>query len=723
MNDNYDVSLGDDLLDADPVVSERDVFVNASHYDDTMIMLTHPTTPCTRPRPLFDAESGRWQRVQKAFKFDLKKAPSQAPAQPMMGVDDVANFKRALASRVVPLAANYAVGVVSASGDLHLTPCNVAVDLLPDLSHIDERNAVDRAKKEQEARDEAAELEEMTVRDQDGELTIGRGYGGIHSASSVAASMNQKAAANDTADSAATTTNTAAGDQSAATTATNATAASTSDASKTIREHTYEHMVAVANEEPWHALDVSRRLDRSSLECAQPHQRYDCEQLVPADDIDWYEQASRLLPGTRRTDAWTRPGASQQARSQAALSRLSLVQQVAQIMRQEQTLSFSAVAEKATRVVDDGGLLDALKHVAVMVRGRWIAKSNLVCGGNQVLETARNYILYMFATATHAHDEVNLARNDEPGVDAAAMAEQTGLLAARANGLIEAFAKRRSPGSKEFVLRIDRDRDFLSRHPRVAAIYDEYWVSMRDELATGISQVVKGTSVEVEKNVHFELGVRHDALFALEPADLGGDTGEQQLNNFLVAMFTHFGICSRALLESTLEVLKTEPKFAPLITTAHEWSDDMADWLAVHAIEVQPGVFCRKQVGDPKIDQYRDVIIGLLKVKPEVKRSEIMEELRKQQKAINDAKAKASAANDAKEAANASTADDAQAAANASTASDAKKAEPEDKKATTKDEVGLMQIPAAIYTRICRELADSVGAKWVLKNGSGVLPD
>jgi hypothetical protein len=694
---NYDSSLGDDLLDVDPVVNETDVFVNSTQYDNTMTLMTLPTTPCTRPRPLHDkADGGRWQREQKAFKFELKKAPSQVPMA--LGSDDVSNFKRALVSRRVPLAANYAVGVVSASGDLHLTPCNVAVDLLQDLSHIDERNLVDRLKKEQEARDEATEMEEILARDADGNLTIGRGIGGIDSASSMAVSMHEKAtqAANAASAAAAASTTTTTNnnnnnnndDQNNAastTAASTTTTAAAGEQAKPIREHTYEHMVNTASLESWRPLDVSHRLDASALECSQPFQRYDCEHIVPATDIDWYEQASRLLPGTRRSDAWTRPGASQQARSQAALSRLSLVQQVAQIMRQEQTLPFSTIAEKATRVVDDGGLLDALKHVAVMVRGRWIAKSNLVCGGNQVLEAARNYILYMFATANVDADDVNLARNEEPGVAVQDMADQTTLLVERVFGLVETFAKRRAPGSNVFVLRIDRDRDFLSRHPRVAEMYDEsWWTSMREELVSAITQVVKGQPSEIEKNVHYELGVRHDALFELEHDDLGGNSAQEQLRKFLIAMFTHFGVCSLALLETTLEALKMEANLAPLITADQVWSDEMAAVLQVEAIEVQPRIFCRKQLGNDKIDPYRDVIIQLFKNKPELKRSEIFEGLR-----VHKKKGDAEGV-------------------------DQKEPEPKEK------EMDLTQIPTTMYTRICRELAESRGAKWILKHGNGV---
>jgi hypothetical protein len=682
-----DDPLGDSLLDeSDPVVSEHDIFVNATHYDNTMTLMTLPTTPCTRPRPLHAAESGRWQREQKAFKFELKKAPHQPAVA--ASAEDVANFKRALVSRRVPLAANYAVGVVCANGDLHLTPCNVAVDLLQDLSHIDESNAQDRLRKEQLTRDDAVELEEAMARDQDGEIAAGRGVGGIHSASNVAASIHQKAAAADTANTAADAEADAA--TGTTTTTTTAAAAAAESGKSSSRDHTYEHMLQVAGQEPWRPLDVSRKLEVASLQCSQPYQRRDCEHLVPPADIDWYEQASRLLPGTRRTDAWTRPGASQQARSQAALSRLSLVQQVAQIMRQEQTVHFAAIAEKATRVVDDGGLLDALKHVAVMVRGRWIAKSNLVCGGNQVLEAARNYILFMFATASNAAadggDEVNLARNEEPGVAVQDMADQTSLLVERVYGLVESFAKRRSPGSTVFVLRIDRDRDFLSRHPRVGKMYDEYWPELRDELAATIQQVVRGVSSEVEKNVHFALGVRHDALYELEKNDLSGDTPHEQLLKFLIAMFGHFGVCSWALLLTTLEALKTEHKLASLITADKEWVDELGQVLLLEAIELQPRIYCRRQLGDPQIDPFRDVIVQLFQRKTELKRAEILEELRKRK--MEKEKEAAAAAG---------------------------KPQP----APTND-VDLVILPNTVYARICRELAVVGGAKWVLKDGNGV---
>jgi hypothetical protein len=686
---HFDASLGDDLDESggDPVVSEHPVFVNAREYDNTMTVVTFPTTPCTRPRPLHTAVRGAWQREQKNFRFELGKVPpnnaSRAVAMTTPN-DDVTQFKRAFGSRRVPLAANYAVGVVSASGELHLTPCNVAVDLLQDFAHIDERNAADRAVKEQEARDDALELAQLNERDQDGEITLGRGAGGIHSAGSIAVSMNSRAnlaeakaaaAAGSAAGTAAALSTAAATTTTAATTAaTNTTTTpSTTDqnaatkSSTTVREHSYEHMLALSKEETWRDLDVSRVLDADALVCSQPHQRRVCEQVAGADEIDWYEQTSRLLPGTRRSDAWTRPGASQQARSQVALSRLSLVQQVAQIMRQEQTLSFSAVAEKASRVVDDGGLLEALSHVAVMVRGRWIAKSNLVCGGNLVLEAARNFILYMFAIASSASsgdaDDVNLARNEEAGVSVHDMADQTSLLIERVYGLLEPFAKPRSSRSSVFVLRLDRDRDFLSRHVGVSEMYDAHWSSVREELLLAISQVVRGVSSEVEKNVHFALGVRHDALYALDESTLGGATAIDQLRNFLLGMFEHFGVCSMALLETTLESLKIEQRFAPLVTHHHSWMPELVELLSTEAIELQPHVYCRKEVGDEAIDKHRNVIVQMYREKTDLKRADIMAKLR---------------------------------------------------------EKGALPIAGATYTSILRELADAKGAKWVLKRGNGV---
>jgi hypothetical protein len=680
---HFDASLGDDLDEngGDPVVSEHPVFVNAREYDNTMTVLTFPTTPCTRPRPLHTAVRGAWQREQKNFRFELGKVPpSNASRAVAMATpnDDVTQFKRAFGSRRVPLAANYAVGVVSASGELHLTPCNVAVDLLQDFAHIDERNAADRASKEQEARDDAMDLAQLNERDQDGEITLGRGAGGIHSASTIAVSMNSranlaeaKAAAGSAAGSAGGAVSTAAATTATTAAATTAAASGTDQTvatkSSTAREHSYEHMLALSKEETWRDLDVSRVLDADALVCSQPHQRHVCEQVAGADEIDWYEQTSRLLPGTRRSDAWTRPGASQQARSQVALSRLSLVQQVAQIMRQEQTLSFSAVAEKASRVVDDGGLLEALSHVAVMVRGRWIAKSNLVCGGNLVLEAARNFILYMFAIASSASsgdaDDVNLARNEEAGVSVHDMADQTSLLIERVYGLLEPFAKPRSSRSSVFVLRLDRDRDFLSRHVGVSEMYDAHWSSVREELLLAISQVVRGVSSEVEKNVHFALGVRHDALYALDESTLGGATAIDQLRSFLLGMFEHFGVCSMALLETTLESLKIEQRFAPLVTHHHSWMPELVALLSTEAIEVQPHVYCRKELGDEAIDKHRSVIVQMYREKTDLKRADIMAKLR---------------------------------------------------------ENGALPIAGATYTSILRELADAKGAKWVLKRGNGI---
>lgn len=677
---HFDAVLGDDLEEngGDAVISEHAVFVNAREYDNTMTVMTFPTTPCTRPRPLHTAVRGAWQREQKNFRFELGKVPPSNAARAVAMAtpsEDVSQFKRAFGSRRVPLAANYAVGVVSASGELHLTPCNVAVDLLQDLSHIDERNAADRAVKEEEARDDALELAQLNEKDQDGELTLGRGVGGIHSASAVAVSMNARAvvAAANEAKSTAAAGATAGADNAASTTAASTATGAAADQnaatkSATVREHSYEHMLALSKEETWRDLDVSSVLDADALLCSQPHQRRDCELVATADEIDWYEQTSRLLPGTRRSDAWTRPGASQQARSHVALSRLSLVQQVAQIMRQEQTLSFSAVAEKASRVVDDGGLLEALSHVAVMVRGRWIAKSNLVCGGNLVLEAARNFILYMFATASSASsgdaDDVNLARNEEAGVSVHDMADQTSLLIERVYGLLEPFAKPRSSRSSVFVLRLDRDRDFLSRHVGVSEMYDAHWASVREELMLAISQVVRGVSSEVEKNVHFALGVRHDALYALDESKLGGATAIDQLRNFLFGMFECFGVCSMALLDTTLESLKTEHRFAPLITPDRPWMSELVELLETEAIQVQPNVYCRKQLGNEKIDKFRDVIVQMYCEKSELKRADIMEKLR---------------------------------------------------------EKGALHIAGATYTAILRELAEAKGAKWVLKLGNGII--
>jgi hypothetical protein len=550
-----------------------------------------------------------------------------------------------LEAKRVPLSTHYCVGVPvvneeNGQVELHLTPLNYAASLQPDFRKRDELNAQERSRKEQEARDQA---DEMAALDDEKEVPAAadKGAGGAEATRATVSLVPRETARQ--AES---------------------------------RKQSYEYMVAEAAREEFRPLDVKdHRLSEQMLLCTTPAERARLRAAPVPENIDWDELAARLYPGTRRSTSWTRPGASQQARSQAALSRLSLVEQVAQIMRQEQTLHFSSIAEKASRVVDDGGLIDALVNVAVLVRGRWIAKSNLVCGGNHVLEAARNYILYSFAVAGSDADgdgDANVARSDEAGVAVAKVAAELLLLPERVHGLLSSFAVKLTQNPGVYSLRLDRDRDFCARFPKVVESYETFWRDCKDAVLASLTQIVRGISKETEKGVHFELGVRHDAINFIRKYDVGGATPSEQLRSFLVAMFTQFGVCSWRLLETTLESLKVDNTMAPLIGPDRTWTEELRDELAVEAIALQPDVFCRKSLDNDKIDPFRDVIIKMfVEQQPnanpkEFKRSEIMEYLRPHE---------------------------------------------------------MAGISNATYTRILREIAQSEGAKWVLKKGTGIDAD
>ena len=82
-----------------------------------------------------------------------------------------------------------------------------------------------------------------------------------------------------------------------------------------------------------------------------------------------------------------------------------------------QIMLFSTLAESLKdHAGSDGELVEALSSVALLVRGRWLAKSNLVCGGSHMLECARDYVLSLFVE-TGRDTPASVSYTEEPLVD------------------------------------------------------------------------------------------------------------------------------------------------------------------------------------------------------------------------------------------------------------------------------------------------------------------
>ena len=69
-------------------------------------------------------------------------------------------------------------------------------------------------------------------------------------------------------------------------------------------------------------------------------------------------------------------------------------------------------------------------------------------------------------------------------------------------------------------------------------------------------------------------------------------------------MMRHYGVCSRLLLETTLEALKSDGR-APLVTPSGRYSEALDAALDEMCINVRDTRYCLKRLNDPKLDPIR----------------------------------------------------------------------------------------------------------------------
>jgi len=263
--------------------------------------------------------------------------------------------------------------------------------------------------------------------------------------------------------------------------------------------------------------------------------------------------------------------------------------QIKNILINAQVVTFTKLVHllRAKEHIEDYQIIDELENVAILIRGRWVVKSELVSKDGSII-AARDYLLMLFSRREF------VTRKD--------LCDETNLTPEEAR---ELFVKVSDINHRDraWYLKKEPDEEFLTRYQAVVDKYDRYFTD-RESL---IKKKVKEYKTPATKIVYPE-------NFRV------GKDGKEQLHFFLHNLFNKYGVCSMQLIKQHL-VQELESKESNLLGQINL---DKELPLELNSIAVSlHNSFVLKSSGDPNIDKYRNVVIDLFKNKLGLKKEEI----------------------------------------------------------------------------------------------------
>jgi len=285
------------------------------------------------------------------------------------------------------------------------------------------------------------------------------------------------------------------------------------------------------------------------------------------------------------------------------LKKLPLERQLSEILGIAQIIHFGKLRELTTNAQTELDLLPLMDKLAVMVNGRWVARSNLCCSGPKII--ARDYILLLFSQNEYvSRKEVQ----DATGVSTDVAREMLSKLAVMV------------PEKRGWKLKIDADNDFLDVHPEYVGKYDEHWVKNKTDILNKANDLQQG------KYKAQQQGDAFGAAAALPKTIFrGSDEALEQLKKFIRGVFDKYGVCNETLIKANwgAAVRGKDP--------GNRLSEiDDATFLSAlndNTTKLQ-GVYVLKTLNIHNLDKFRDVIIAEFTKKISMKLSEIREKCR-----------------------------------------------------------------------------------------------
>ncbi|KAN0025363.1 hypothetical protein ACTFIU_003624 [Dictyostelium citrinum] len=541
----------------DYVIHEIPVYLSQS-LSNNLYLFQYPLRQPWRPYDMTKLEELRIKPKQQKVEMDLSIDPDTDNYNPDA---QTKTTKYTLSSTTVSHRTNYAIGLMK-SNELHLTPLQSIIQLRPQFNYFDDKWQEEKLRKKQETKDDDEQDEEANGG--------GGGNGGqpVDPLNKIATMQFKKAGAK----------------MSAA-----------NQQPNIIKQ--------IENEEQW--IKVNLVDDEFDGELIQQFDKLQCEETYNDIKYDLNESQYFDMLCPRVPDEWVAKAAYiHETVSLETVHKMSLALQIKTIMTNGHVVPYTKIQQLVSQAVKRGlmdhQIIEHLEAYAVLIRGRWVVKSEFVTKDSD-LEIGRNYLLLQFF-------------DSDDGIDKKEFCKETGISYEDARELLSKISELDNK-SRRWYLKKQPDDDFIDRNP---FIVDKFHQQFTDDTAR--KELLDKVKELTNPNRHSIFG------FPRIPSNYReGKTVEHQLLFLLYNFFKQQGVCSIELIKQYIASqrdLKTENNLLYQVT------DKMVDEQLKKMTTIVRYSYVLKSTGNQKVDKYRDIILEAFNKSGGLKKEDIINLLR-----------------------------------------------------------------------------------------------
>ncbi|GAM28620.1 hypothetical protein SAMD00019534_117960 [Acytostelium subglobosum LB1] len=562
-NNNYTSMMTDD--DDDYVVTEMPVYLS-QNLADNLFLFQYPLRQPWRPYDMSKLQELRVKPKQQRVEMDLA---IETESENYNDQSEIKPDSYTLSSTTVSHRTNYAVGIVR-NDELHLTPLQSIIQLRPHFKTVDDLYQEEKAEKKRTAM-ESGEVDED---EENKQQPISYRKPTAKQAAALPGTMLKK----------------------------------------------------MEDEEQWIKLDlVDDSSNESTIQNVSKLMAPETKE-IPF-DLDRFQYLDLLCP--RIPEEWV-PKAShlQETVSLEAIHQMPWANQVKQILINGSIQPFSKIYQLlGDNTVSEFDVVQELDNIAVLLKGRWVIKSDVIHKESNMI-IARNYLIHLFF--------------EQEFVNRKEFAERTHLSPEESREMISKIANINHT-VRQWYLKQQPDEDFLHRFPLIA---DKHEYNLRDQkeqtlaalddimdpsknplldiMTRGIMDAGHGSkliNVKASQMAMDNGGVEATSLSSIPEDFTVGKTLDQQLLFFLYNLLKQHGVCNIQFIKQRL-ALKGGEEIPNNLLKDFENDKAINDSLNLIADKAHHAYFL-KSSGNANIDKYRRVVIDLFKKKMILKRTDI----------------------------------------------------------------------------------------------------
>ncbi|TPX58612.1 hypothetical protein PhCBS80983_g02994 [Powellomyces hirtus] len=565
--------------DGDPIIKEIDVYFSQA-LADQLCLFQFPT----RPHPFDDQTKptvGRMKPNTKRFELEiplqtrsphynkergeeLGQGTDNAPMRGVFDYDDSTPAKlldkQTLSSSLLPSHANYMIGVIK-DDEIHLTSIGTALQLRTSLYYIDkitekqatrfEEDSLEANKRANPEYEEDAKVLSVTVKGPE--------------------------------------------DKDA------------------IRKAAQVELQRKAEEEAWMPMSIYHADSEES--------HFIANSLLSANevDVDFVTKTDSYLDEINPTiSAMKLDDSNSQLKKGLTLNHIALLplkDKLKALLMNANVAKFSTITNVIPGEEDEDEFLAGLREAAVLVRGTWIVRSELLYSGHAL--EARRWLLYMFQRSQYVSRREFAELVRIPGPMATSMLSEIAVL---------------EPSG--WTLKVTPDEVFVDKFEDIvmeqAAIVQREaeqasaaWEPRQPKLAAGPSRAARRTeNAAGAKQAKARTAAKSNVV--TQSISVKGTNMEEQLDFFIYDLLVMHNVSSVQYITQAAHTRATETDL-PGNLLGPVTDEDVLNSLEETCIEIRDGLWVRKEVKHPPTDQYRPIVIELFKTKDIVAKKEANE--------------------------------------------------------------------------------------------------